>query len=99
MTTGRLMIAARERLGLTQKQLAEAVGLSAQYINDLEHDRRALRVAAPMYRIAAALDIPPDLLCYGAGQLPEDVRGAESPKAVLRAFRAFRREIEKDGAR
>ncbi len=34
--------AARQKAGLSQRQFAEAIGLSPAFINDLEHGRREL---------------------------------------------------------
>jgi len=53
---GRRIRAARVEKGLTQAALAGRLGVSASYLNLLEHDRRSLS-AALLLRLAQALDL------------------------------------------
>ena len=41
MTIGETLRQARKAVGLTQKQIADMLGVSRQFANDLERDRRA----------------------------------------------------------
>lgn len=50
----------REGMGLNQKQFAAKVGLSPQYVNDLERNRRGAPHATAE-RILDALEAPPDV--------------------------------------
>ncbi len=75
----------RERrllLGMRQGELAEAAGISASYLNLIEHNRR--RVAGEvLLRLAAALDVKPDILAEGAeGVLVADLRDAAAGAAA-----------------
>ncbi len=63
--TGARIRARRLDLGLRQSDLAERAGISASYLNLIEHDKR--RIAGKLLtEIAAALDIAPGLLTDGA---------------------------------
>lgn len=54
MSTGALLVAARERAGLTQRQLATLAGTSAAAICEYESERRIPRVDT-LQRIVGAL--------------------------------------------
>lgn len=45
----------RKQRGMTSRDLAEAVGISAQYLNDIEHGRRVPGVVV-MHRICDVLE-------------------------------------------
>jgi predicted transcriptional regulator/transcriptional regulator with XRE-family HTH domain len=51
----------RNALGLTQASLARTVGISASYMNLIEHDQRTIG-GTLLLRLAEALDLPPDTL-------------------------------------
>ena len=54
-----LLIKAMEKSGVTQKQLAESIGKSKQYVSDLTTGHRTLkRNPALRKAIASALDVP-----------------------------------------
>jgi transcriptional regulator with XRE-family HTH domain len=100
VTFGQVISQARKRAGLSQKEVAARVKkedgspISPQYLNDLEHDRRHPPSEALLRQLAVVLDLPFDYLCFVAGQLPPDLRGAAgSPERVQVAFRAFRRSL------
>lgn len=69
----------RERrlsLGLRQSEVAEGAGISASYLNLIEHNRRKAR-AEVINRIAGVLGVDPALLAEGAGSaLIDDLRAA-----------------------
>jgi transcriptional regulator with XRE-family HTH domain len=52
---------AREERGITQSQLADAAGLSAPYLNVLEHGGNTPTLSV-IFRICEALDLPPATL-------------------------------------
>jgi hypothetical protein len=66
----------RRVLGVTQADLARGVGISASYLNLIEHGRR--QVAPPLLaRLAAVLGVAPEVLSAGAGaMLAADLRDA-----------------------
>lgn len=90
-TLGRYVSEERKRLNLNQKQLAEKVGMSPQYLNDIEHDRRTPMAQETLSQLATALNVKLDYLYYLAGRLPEDRAKDLGEEEVERVFRAFRR--------
>lgn len=95
---------ARKARGLTQKELAARIRkengepISAQYLNDIEHDRRNAPSEYFMRQFALALDLPKDYLSLSSGTIPEDVREnvvSTRPEEVEEAFKAFRRAVRK----
>ena len=85
ITFGEAVREARRVLHLTQKALAEKVGVSPQYLNDIELDRR---VPAQTVRAALATHtkIDADYLDLLAGQLPFSMR-RRNPRDVLALLR------------
>ena len=61
---GRRVKALRTRAGLTQTALAQRLGISASYLNLIEHERRTL-TAGLLVRLAQVLDL--DLRSLGSG--------------------------------
>jgi transcriptional regulator with XRE-family HTH domain len=104
VTFGQAIAAARKRAGLSQKDLAARIKkddgqpISAQYLHDLEHDRRNPPATLLLRQLAAELGLAEEYLDYLAGRLPEDLRdGSSSPETVREAFQVFRRAL-KDGS-
>lgn len=85
---GSIIVAARKAAGLTQRDLAAAikredggVGISAAYLNDIEHNRRTPTNGYLIREIARLLRLDPDyLLLLFTQQLPEHI--AESASSV-----------------
>lgn len=101
MPLGETISAARKKLGYSQKELAgrlmkdEGGAISAQYLNDIEHDRRQPSSESLLRRLAEVLEIPIEVLLYQVGRLPADVQGQNaSPERIQAAYQAFRRNIE-----
>ena len=79
--TGTRLRERRQALGLKQADLAKAAGLSASYLNLIEHNRRRIG-ADVLERLAAALGVAPDTLAEGAGNaLIDDLRSAAAATA------------------
>jgi transcriptional regulator with XRE-family HTH domain len=92
-TLGAAISAGRKKLNLSQKQLAERLTISPQYLNDIEHDRRSPSSDHMIQQFAQELGLSADWLYYLAGKMPDDVRRAKlDAKQVARGFAAFRRE-------
>ncbi len=97
MTFGQLVAAERKKRGMSQKDLAARVlkedgtPISAQYLNDIEHDRRNAPSEHLIEQFARELGLDSDYLLYKAGQIPRDVRERNLPqervKEVMVAFR------------
>lgn len=102
-TFGRYISSARKNISLSQKDLAEQIereedgqSISAQYLNDIEHDRRSPTSDHLIRQFAQVLKIDPDYLHYLAGKLPDEIRAKNLSEAdVKAAFLAFRKPVKK----
>ena len=99
-TFGRVISEARKARGLSQKELAgrttkdDGTAISAQYMNDIEHDRRNPPSDYILEQFAQILKFDEDYLYFLAGQLPSNLRAdSYDPDRVEAAFKAFRREL------
>jgi transcriptional regulator with XRE-family HTH domain len=102
MSFGRILAQARKKANLSQKELAAKIKkedeqpISAQYLNDIEHDRRNPPSGYLLEQFARELNIPVEYLYYWAGELPADLKGSEAnQEQVVAAYRAFRKELKK----
>ncbi len=102
-TFGTIVSEARRATGLSQKELAAKVKkedgqpISAQYLNDIEHDRRNPPSEYLICQMAAELGLSADMLCLAAGTIPEDLKklATAQPEKMEEAFKAFRRAVKK----
>ena|SRR5207249_645988 len=98
-TFGTLIADARKASGMSQRQLARRLkkedgkAISAQYLNDIEHDRRNPPSEFLIAQIAALLNLSKDRLLAAAGTLPDDIKrmARTHPEKFEKAFLAFRR--------
>ena len=105
MTFGEAITQARKDKKLSQKEVAattrkEAGGaISAQYLNDIEHDRRNPPSEYIVRQLATTLDLEADYLSFLAGRLPADVvELSRDREDISQAMKAFRRNL-RDGNR
>lgn len=103
MSFGRVLAEARKRVNLSQKELAARVmkedgqPISAQYLNDIEHDRRNPPSGHLLEQFARALNTPVEFLYYWAGELPADLKGRDAnEERVVAAYQAFRKELRRE---
>jgi transcriptional regulator with XRE-family HTH domain len=100
-TFGSVVADARRKKNLSQKDLAAEItmrggkqGMSAAYLNDIEHDRRKPSTEHTISSLASVLDLDVDYLqMLASGKLPEDlVREATGvdPGTYSDALRVFR---------
>lgn len=91
MKFGDHILRVREKQGRTQKDIAEAAGLSPQYVNDIERNRREPSERA-ICGLAKGLAVPTDLVYVWAGRLPPDLRDLDEweAHALDNAIRQFR---------
>jgi predicted transcriptional regulator/DNA-binding XRE family transcriptional regulator len=83
--TGSRLRERRLQLGLRQADVARAAGISASYLNLIEHNRRRIG-ADVMERLAQALGVPIATLAEGAaGALIEDLRAAAASAVAVGA--------------
>ena len=102
-TFGTMVSEARRAIGMSQRELASKVkkedgqAISAQYLNDVERDRRNPPSEFLIGQIAEALKLSKDVLCLAAGTIPNDVKrmAATQPERIEEAFKAFRRAVKK----
>ena len=102
MSLGDTITENRKKLGLTQKALAQCVqkpdggSITAQYLNDIEHDRRSPSSPMIIEQLAKALQLQPEVLYFQAGALPADLQQLASVPndKVVAAFQAFRKKLE-----
>ena len=103
MTFGQYIAESRKKAGLSQKDLAERLrkedgqSISAQYLNDIEHDRRNPPGESILIQISSELDISLDYLRFLSGTLPDDIKlQNHQPEDVENAFKAFRKALKGD---
>jgi transcriptional regulator with XRE-family HTH domain len=102
-TFGTIISAARRAEGLSQKDLAAKIKkedgqvISAQYLNDIEHDRRNPPSEFLIVQFAAVLKLDKDVLILAAGMIPQDLQklAAAQPQKMEEAFKAFRKAMKK----
>lgn len=103
MQFGKIISDARKVLGISQKDLAAKIKkedgetISAQYLNDIEHNRRNPPSEFIIQQLAKELKLSKDLLCLVAGTVPHDLQSAVSfaePLKVEEALKAFRRTVK-----
>lgn len=102
-TFGKLISDKRKALGLSQKDLAARIkkedgnAISAQYLNDIEHDRRHPPAEYMIEQLARELEFEKNFLCLAAGMIPQDIQDAllkAGPQKVEQVVRVFRRRIK-----
>lgn len=103
MTFGKVIAEARKKLKLSQKDLAALIikedgqAISPQYLNDIERDRRNPTSDFLTEQFAKVLNVPVEILCYHAGELPADIKGIKADdKNVIAAYKAFRKALGED---
>ncbi|MDT4953726.1 MAG: hypothetical protein QOJ02_1864 [Acidobacteriota bacterium] len=101
-TFGKIISDRRRELGLSQKEIAarikkeDGAAISAQYLNDIEHDRRNPPAEFMIEQLARALQFEKDFLCIAAGTVPQDILDAllkAGPQKAEQVVRVFRRKI------
>lgn len=100
-TFGRVISETRKTRGLSQKELAGSImkddgtAISAQYLNDIEHDRRNPPSEYILEQFAQILKVNEDYLYFLAGQFPSNLRDDSYERnRVEAAFKAFRRALK-----
>jgi transcriptional regulator with XRE-family HTH domain len=94
---GRFIREARERAGMSLRQLAAKVGVSAPFLSDLEHGRRGTE---RLDDIAAALGVSKHEVLERAEELQaEEMRWINANPEVLKMLRDLRRRDDYPGPR
>jgi len=96
MSFGGKVAEERKKLQMSQKDLATRVGISPQYLNDIEHGKRNPDSDVLIEKLAKALRIDSAILYYLARRLPPiDVKQGVPDEKVVEAYAAFRRTLKK----
>lgn len=104
MALGAMIIDARKNNALSQKDLASRIKkedgapISAQYLNDIERDRRNPPSDYILQQLADVLGLSKEHLFFLVGRYPSDILNLReinpSSQQVEAAFRAFRKTIQ-----
>lgn len=98
-----MIAAARKAAGISQKDLAASIlkedgsPISAQYLNDVEHERRNPPSEKIIEQLARRLKLSKEQLMAAAGLMPSDLKEKlikMSKRDAEVAFRAFRKELK-----
>ena len=76
----------RRSKGISQRELAEKVGVDFSYISKVENDRLPPPAADTIVRICDVLEVKPDDLLGLTGKMPTDVREMLSASTAVRQF-------------
>lgn len=96
-TFGETISSRRKDKQLSQKELAQKImredgsPISAQYLNDIEHNRRNPSLDYLVKQFAEILNIDEGYLYFLAGKLPEDRDRSLPEEKVVEAMKVFRR--------
>ena len=90
-TFGQTLKEIRRSKGVTQRQLAAAVGVDFSYISKVENDRMPPPAADTIVKICEKLGVPSDELLAMTGKMPTPVKEAISEN---RAAQQFLREAQ-----
>lgn len=94
MTFGATILRARKEAFLSQAFVAQRLGISKQYLSDMENDRRGPPGDPYILQLANTLHVPADVLYYRAGKLPPYLPADVSQAQILAAFRALRLALD-----
>lgn len=85
-TFGQTLKEIRRSKGVTQRQLAAAVGVDFSYISKVENDRMPPPAADTIVKICEKLDVSPDELLAMTGKMPTPVKEAISENPAAQQF-------------
>lgn len=94
---GRLLRAARERVGLSQSALAQRVGIAANHLTRLENEEKSHPRFETVARLAVELGLSLDDLSSACGFSPSrrlTGSGAAASLAVLNELRALAKRLD-----
>lgn len=83
---GEVFRARRRDAGLSQRDLAEQVGLDFSYISKIENDRIPAPAADTIVTICRALSIDPAELLALTGKIPSDIQKIISTNEIAQEF-------------
>ncbi len=88
---GEVIAKKRKQLGWTQRDVAAKLGISFQYLCDIELGKRSPSDDYFLDMIAATLGLSQDYLYFLAGRLPPDIRQSDlGADTITEGFQALR---------
>jgi transcriptional regulator with XRE-family HTH domain len=83
-TFGQVLKEARRNQDISQRELADTIGVDFSYISKLENDRLPPPAADTIIKICEALKIPSEILLVQSGKLSSDITDtiSASPEAI-----------------
>lgn len=100
MTFGQVIREARKEGRFRLAEIAARVkkengeSITAQYLNDLEHDRRNPPPPLMIDQLASALNLNADLLYHLAGKIPSDLLAVQADRElIIKAYKNFRKQL------
>ena len=85
-TFGQTLKGMRRSKGVTQRQLAAAVGVDFSYISKVENDRMPPPAADTIVKICEKLGVPSDELLAMTGKMPTPIKEAISVNPAAQQF-------------
>ncbi len=85
-TFGQTLKNLRRSKGITQRELASAVGVDFSYISKVENNRMPPPAADTIVKICETLGIPPDKLLAMTRKMPTPVKEAISENPIAQQF-------------
>ena len=85
-TFGQTLKEIRRSKGVTQRELATAVGVDFSYISKIENDRMPPPAADTIVKICEKLKVAPDMLLAMTGKMPTSIKKAISQNPAAQQF-------------
>lgn len=84
-TFGQILKELRRNKNISQRELADRVGVDFSYISKVENDRLAPPAAETIIKISNILDIPSEVLLSHSGKVSDEMRDtmSSSPEALM----------------
>jgi len=80
---GRRVRVRREEKGLSRETLADKLGVTSQFVADIEHGNKGISIKK-LYALCQILDVPADYILAGAfGPEEEDVAGSMAREELM----------------
>ena len=94
MNFGETLKTLRREANVSQRALADKVGVDFSYVSKLENDRLPAPAADTVVKICEALNVSPERLLSLTGKLPTDVQEAVSASPAAQRFMRSAQKLE-----
>lgn len=85
-TFGQTLRELRRSKSVSQREMAEKVGVDFSYISKVENDRLPPPAADTIVKICKVLDVPPHELLASTGKMPTDIKERLSASTAAQEF-------------